>query len=224
MAVDNIKVLNFRENMFEQLFGSKTRVKLIRLFLDNPEKYFYVRELTRLTNSMINSIRRELDNLVNLKLIVCENPKGAKKDLPTDEKGRKVNTKKFYKLNANNIFQADLQKLFSKGKIIVEKKFIERIKRIGDVHFISLGGVFVDDSKAQSDMLVIGDFEKRRVMTAVEKFEQEIGLSIKYTIMDMAEYELRRDISDRFLKEIMDNENNINFVDKLSKTKTKINE
>ena len=33
--------------MIEQLFGSKTRVMLLRLFLNNPEKFYYVRELTR---------------------------------------------------------------------------------------------------------------------------------------------------------------------------------
>ena len=31
----------------EKLFGSKTRAKLLNLFFENPEKSFYVREMTR---------------------------------------------------------------------------------------------------------------------------------------------------------------------------------
>ena len=65
--------------MFEQLFGSKTRVKLIRIFLDNPDKLFYVRELTRMSDSLINSVRRELQNLINLKIIIEQKVSSKKK-------------------------------------------------------------------------------------------------------------------------------------------------
>ena len=34
-------------DMVEQLFGSKTRVKLLSLFLNNPGRSYYVREITR---------------------------------------------------------------------------------------------------------------------------------------------------------------------------------
>ena len=56
---------NARTNicMLEQLFGSRTRTKLLRLFLMHPERAFYIRELTRLIDTQINSVRRELQNL-----------------------------------------------------------------------------------------------------------------------------------------------------------------
>ena len=76
--------------MIEQLFGSKTRVKIMKVFLDNPNKCFFVRELTRLTDSLINSVRRELDNLEkmgfvkvvdeNLKSIPAEQKRGSGKN------------------------------------------------------------------------------------------------------------------------------------------------
>ena len=40
--------------MFEQLFGSKTRVKLLQLFFENPNRSFYVREITRKIEEQIN--------------------------------------------------------------------------------------------------------------------------------------------------------------------------
>ena len=49
--------------MIDSLFGSKTRVKLLHLFLNNPGKAFYVREITRLVDEQINSVRRELANI-----------------------------------------------------------------------------------------------------------------------------------------------------------------
>ena len=52
--------------MVEQLFGSKTRVKLLKLFYSNPNRPFYVREITRKIDEQINSVRRELANLLSI--------------------------------------------------------------------------------------------------------------------------------------------------------------
>src|SRR3982751_5584827 len=55
--------------MVEQLFGSKTRVKLLQLFYTNPNRSFYVREITRKIDEQINSVRRELANLLSVGII-----------------------------------------------------------------------------------------------------------------------------------------------------------
>src|ERR1017187_3626633 len=55
--------------MIEQLFGSKTRVKLLQLFYGNPNRAFYVREITRKIDEQINSVRRELANLLSIGII-----------------------------------------------------------------------------------------------------------------------------------------------------------
>lgn len=199
--------------MFEQLFGSKTRVKLMRLFLDNPEKKFFVREITRLTDSLINSVRRELDNLMELKLICAQERKEP------DAVKKSLNVKRFYFLNSKNLFQQDLINLFAKGKILLEKKLIERIKRLGDVHYISFGGTFVEDGSAQTDILIIGELDKEKAVENMQRFESEVGRAVRYTIMDLSEYQLRTDISDRFLKDIMEGDKNIVVMDKLTKKK-----
>ena len=54
--------------MLEHLFGSKTRVRLLRLFLHHPEEAFFVRELARKTHFQMNAVRRELENLVDSSL------------------------------------------------------------------------------------------------------------------------------------------------------------
>ncbi len=58
--------------MVEQLFGSKTRVKLLKLFFSNPNRSFYVREITRKIDEQINSVRRELANMLSLGLITSD--------------------------------------------------------------------------------------------------------------------------------------------------------
>ena len=58
--------------MIDSLFGSKTRVKLLHLFLNSPGSSFYVREITRLIDEQINSVRRELANMMSVGIIVAD--------------------------------------------------------------------------------------------------------------------------------------------------------
>lgn len=200
--------------MFEQLFGSKTRVKLLKIFLENPEKRFFVRELTRLCDSLINSIRRELNNLIEMKIILEEVP--AIKD---PEIKKTINSRKYYRLNPKNLFKQDLLNLFLKSKILMEKRFVERIKRLGEIKYFCLSGAFIEDPKALTDIFVVGEFEKDKVLKTLKEFEKEIERSINYTVMDVNEYQLRQDIADGFLEKIMGNERNLVIVDKLTKKK-----
>ena len=58
--------------MIDALFGSKTRVKLLHLFLNHPGQSFYVREMTRLIDEQINSVRRELANMLAVGVITSD--------------------------------------------------------------------------------------------------------------------------------------------------------
>lgn len=51
------------EQSINALFGSKTRVKLLNLFFNKPDEKFYVREISRIIDEQVNSVRRELTNL-----------------------------------------------------------------------------------------------------------------------------------------------------------------
>jgi len=75
--------------MLEHLFGSKTRVMLLRLFLNNPEKFYFVRELTRNLDSHLNSIRRELSNLQQIGIIDFYTKSDLEKELERKIKDNK---------------------------------------------------------------------------------------------------------------------------------------
>jgi len=44
--------------MLSKLFTSKTRTKIITLFMLNPDEEFYVREITKKIHENINSVRQ----------------------------------------------------------------------------------------------------------------------------------------------------------------------
>src|ERR1700685_1571412 len=82
--------------MIEQLFGSKTRVKLLRLFYANPNRSYYVREITRKIDEQINSVRRELANLLSIGIISSDT----------------TNNRLYYEVNQKYEFHAPLSQIF----------------------------------------------------------------------------------------------------------------
>jgi len=204
--------------MIEQLFGSKTRVRILRIFLEHPKEKFFVRELTRLSGALINSVRRELDNLSKVGLISVVTDDEAddlnpEQQIATPRKG--ANIKKYYQLNKDNFLRHELQMLFSKNKTMIEKTFAEKLKNVGKVNYLALGGMFVDKQRSSTDLMVIGSFEKKKMIEAIKDFEKNISRSINFTIMDLQEYKLRKDIADKFLDDIMQDEDNIVIVNDL---------
>lgn len=208
--------------MLEQVFGSKTRVKMMKIFLENPDKLFYVRELTRLTDSLINSVRRELDNLLEIGFVVVEESRAAGVHEQHDDsddadlnKKKGLNTKKYFRLNKNNVFRNEFDALFSKGKLMVKQKFTDRLQKAGQIRYLCLSGFFVDNPKSSTDVLIIGTLEKDKIQKVIKDFEADIKRELNYTLMDVKEYRLRRDINDRFLRDILDDPNNLVLVNDL---------
>ena len=60
------------ENLFTGLIASKTRIKLLIRFFFNPETRSYLRELAKEFNCSTNSVREELNQLTNTKLLISE--------------------------------------------------------------------------------------------------------------------------------------------------------
>ncbi len=202
--------------MLDQLFGSKTRVTLLRLFFDNPEQAYYVRELTRLVGAQINSVRRELDNLTYLGIVrILEEGQ-----LQTDEtpsllpypKG--LNKKKYYQLNRTFVLHEELSSLFGKSHLLLEKELYNEIKQLGDVSLLVLTGFFSNTQYSSTDMLVVGSVDKQQIATMVASFEKKLGREINYTIMSVKEFEYRRQLTDKFIYDILVNPK-IVVVDKL---------
>jgi len=180
--------------MLEQLFGSKTRLKLLKMFLLQPEAKFYVRELTRELDVQINAVRRELETLMLLGLI--EEVKFSK----STEKGRRNNQKKFYQANPQAIVYSELRALLLKSQRLGEREMTDLIvERGGDIALFILTGRFVDKDNVPSDMLIVGDVKAAQVAKLVEEYEQEVGFEIRYTILTVQEYEDRKHVMDKFL-------------------------
>ncbi|HEX4773932.1 MAG TPA: transcriptional regulator [Candidatus Saccharimonadales bacterium] len=185
--------------MIEQLFGSKTRVKLLQMFYSNPNRSFFVREITRKIDEQINSVRRELSNLLSIGIITSDN----------------TNNKLYYEVNQKYEYYEPLQQIFGGGiKKNLGKKTTSvdedgdgivdaDLKSVGHVELAVLTGQFTRDEATGIDFLVVGDVNPNALQKYVDDLEARESKSIRYTVMSPSDFRYRQQIHDRFAVSIM---------------------
>jgi hypothetical protein len=178
--------------MIEQLFGSKTRVKLLQLFYSNPNRAFYVREITRKIDEQINSVRRELSNLLSVGIITSDN----------------TNNKLYYEVNQKFEYYEPLQQIFGGGvKPIVKKADLEEnedagmiadLRGVGHIDLAVLTGQFTRDDSTGVDVFIVGQVNPNALQKFVDQLEKQENKSLRYTVMTLDDYKYRHQIRDRF--------------------------
>ena len=176
----------------EKLFGSKTRAKLLALFFDNPDKNYYVREITRVIGEQINSVRRELTNLSTLGLVKTEN----------------YENKLYYSANMKHPFAKPMTEIFSKkiGSVedveVVRDVWADHIRPVANL----IDAVLVTNRLVGQDgidLLIIGNDEARKLTRWAEVVEKREGKPLNYVILSKEEYIYRKSVRDRFLRSVM---------------------
>jgi len=204
-------------SMLEHLFGSKTRLKLLRTFFRKSDDIFYVRELTRILDVQINAIRRELELLVKSGLVreVGDSEVNKEKTDSSRTESRGARLRKYYALNRESILFPEMQALLVKAQVLGEKKFTkEIISKAGEMKLFILTGQFTGDKRAPSDMLLVGKIKERSVSLVVKKYEKEFGFEIRFTLMTESEFNDRRHVMDKFLFAMFE-AGHVKVVDKL---------
>ena len=196
--------------MIEQLFGSKTRVKLLQLFYSNPNRSFYVREITRKIDEQINSVRRELANLLNVGIISSDTN----------------NNRLYYEVSQKYEYYKPLKQIFGDGAtptaVADEDETADDkqlLKALGNVELILFTGQFTRDERSGIDILIVGDVNQTQVGKYVAGLEKAEGKEFKYATLTPAEYRYRVEVNDRFLTMVMQSKTQI-VIDKRAKNKS----
>lgn len=175
--------------MFEDLITSKTRIKILHLFLGNLGEMFHVREIVRRVTEEINAVRREL--------LLLEK-KGI---LNREARANRV----YYSLNTSYAFYHDLIKIYAKESGL-GRDIIKNRARLGKIKYAMLSGDFarnLENNGESVDLLVVGVVVLPELSLIIKREEEVKKREINYTIMNEDEFNFRKSRRDPFISSII---------------------
>jgi hypothetical protein len=203
------------DTILQTLFESSAKIRLLRLFMQNPERQFTLPEIEQLAQLRRSSFSRDLHKLMKAGLVKEKSGivREEKKELPAvsskKQKTKHPKAKKvmFYFVNPEFPVFSELHNLIIKSSTASRKKLLSNIKRLGKIRLAILTGIFLNNENSRLDLMIVGDDIKKR---SLEKFlavtESEIGKTLRYSVMDTDEFRYRMNMYDRFLRDVLEHQ------------------
>jgi DNA-binding transcriptional ArsR family regulator len=201
--------------MIDALFGSKTRVKLLHLFLNHPGESFYVREITRKIDEQINSVRRELSNMLSVGIITSDS----------------VDNKLYYQVNQRHEHYLPLKSIFASGENKDDVVFAEAapvrdsnkynvlFQDLSGAQVVILAGVLVPGSTSTLDVLIAGNVSAAKAKSIVKSIERGEGREINFSVLPYEDFYYRLSVRDKFVYEVLNSKHEV-LIDKDNVLKT----
>jgi hypothetical protein len=171
--------------MLSYIITSKARRAVLQLFFQSPQDTYYLRDIVRRTDEEVNAIKRELDIMVEGKVLESE---------------RRLN-KVFFRLNKNYIFYDEFLRIFAKTSRIASL-IKEAGPKLGKVKALALSLKYVKKIDIRTDeiyLLGVGTIVLPELSQVISYCEQDFGREINYTVMTEDELAFRKRNNDPFL-------------------------
>lgn len=175
--------------MLSDLITSKSRIKLLNVFLSTPSEMYHVRELVRRTSDEINAVRRELAFLEK-KGILAREPRA---------------NRVYYFLDKNYPFYFDLLNLGAKT-VGLGAEILRNRAKLGKIKFAMFSGKFsrrLNKEPDDIDFLIVGTIVLPELALLVKNEEKRLHIEINYTVMTEEEFAFRKKRSDPFISGIL---------------------
>lgn len=188
-----------------KLFGSDTRVKLMRLFLFNPDNSYLIQEIVERTKSSPKDVKKELGGLSGINII---KKKSITRDLPY-KKGKKVGIKKVqgigYGLDYKFPYLEALKNLLIMVSLHADDTLVKKFNSVGRIKLFVASGLFIQEWDTRVDLLIVGDdLNLNKLDGVIKTIESEIGKEIVYSAFETTDFEYRHGMQDRLIRDILD--------------------
>jgi len=176
--------------MLQKLFSSRVRVEVLSVFLMNPERELYVREVERLTGEDYKNVSMELRNLEEIGLL----------------SNRNEGNLKYFSLNKEFVIYEELKSIFmkTKGAVGILREAVSTKREI-DYAFI-YGSFATGKERAESDIdvMVIGGISLEGVLTIIRGPEEKLFREINISLYDLQEIRKRVKDRDPFIMKVLE--------------------
>jgi putative transposon-encoded protein len=175
--------------ILDKLFGSASKVKIMKLFIFNPDHLFDSKAVTQRARLTPTQVRKELTVLTKIGLIKQKGKSGHK----------------IYSLNEAFPYIRPLKELMTHTITISYDDIVKKIGRTCKLKSVVLSGLFINQLESRVDMLIIGNQFNRNALTkCMKNLEAEIGKELSYAILETEDFKYRVSVGDRLVRDILE--------------------
>lgn len=180
--------------VLEKLFRSKAEIKLLRLFLNNPDEGYLANDISKKLKINSSLTRKEINNLLKIDFLIL----------------RKKVKKNYYFANRDFIFYNELKKIIFKANPTSSDKIKSQVVKLGQIRFVLISGVLINSEKGRIDIVIIGEhINKAKLKNFLTDIEAEVGKEINYVCMSVDEFRYRRNMFDKFIIDVFEDAHKI---------------
>ncbi len=170
--------------MLKSLFSSSIRADVLSLLLNSPDEQFYIREIAELLRKNPSGVKRELDNLEKMGIVMSE----------------KVANLKYFRANKESPLFSELKNLITKSLGLPGA--VKAVLRAFGAKAAFLYGPYAEGDDVNTvDLFVIGALSS--LTKELKDIERRFDRKINCTIVDEEEYELKKKKGDANLKRLL---------------------
>lgn len=188
--------MTMTNDILGKLIGNPNRVKLIRLFIFNPEKIIDRMSASVFSKIPNNKLGRELTLLESIGMIKARN-------IPAKE--RKSKARSGYQLAENFSLAPHFKYLLNADFLRRRDELVKRFKNCGRIKLLLISGIFIENTDSRIDLVIVGDTLKRPVIERIiHGIEAEVGRELAYSIFETEDFVYRVNTSDKFIRDVYD--------------------
>ena len=168
------------------LFASASLARLLSVFLLEPDRRFYQRELERLTGTTLRQLQRDLGRLEQSGLVV-KTPSG---------------NRAYYRAAESHPAFEDLRRAFVKTVALADVVGVALTPVVPLLAIAFIYGSFAsgdDTAESDVDLFVVGDVSRRALAAALAPAAADLGREINPVIFTASEFAERRRSRDHFV-------------------------
>ncbi len=188
-----------------KLFGSASRVKIIKLFLFNPMQGFSKSDVIRRAKVSASVARKEINMLEQIGMLKhCTfYPSSATEDEDQSKpKGKKTAG---FMVNPGFEFLKQLQSLLIHINPLRHDEILKRLSSVGKLKLVIIAGVFIQNWDSRIDILIVGDRIKMGMVDqALRYLESEVGKELRYAVFETDDFKYRLNIYDKLVRDVID--------------------
>lgn len=187
-----------------KLFGSDSKVKLMRLFLFNPDMPFTKEDVAARAKISVPSARHELGILRKMKLIRGRTM--TKRILRRGQKNRFMRKRAGgWILDASFPYLQELRRLLLNTSLLKGEEITKKLSSAGRLKLVIIAGIFIQNLESRLDILVVGDHLRRgAVLHKIKAMESEIGKELRYAAFETSEFNYRLGLYDKLVRDVLD--------------------